>query len=618
MAISSAITLYKGNKSSALSKPTKRLTSGETVSKKSVNAGREMRRTALLLLRKRRQRDRLEQKYFGLLDKQKQKRKTRNEENKQEQTSFLGSVGSGIKGAAQKLGGNLFGAIGDLLGFLALNWIADPSNQKTLTGIVKGLKAVLKFIDWFVTGSVDNFFTGFDRLIAGDSILDRVVGFFQMLTGAVGIFYALNPLKAVKDAFNLVKGAPKNFRIGKIFAKKWKQKGLKDALKFLFPKQSKVIYNITTKLSNTFRLPQAKELVRKVLKKVTISGAKFLKGNSIVQAISKKLLLFAKSSGGKGVKTALRTITKPFKKFVNKVPLIGPFLSVVINRAFGDPWDEAIIKAMGAGLGQWMGAGLGTLIFPGIGTFLGGLLGGLIGDWLGGRIYQFIKDGKDGRVDPVSALEKSKARALKKAMEDAESKGLKDDEATKFVEDRMDTWKLNNLKQQHMMLREWQGVTADQTEIDITGKDAMKDYTNAYIKIGDEVMKVIKSTEVKVFHTARTYNGKLKNQWNTLEVVRGWGGTKASEHRNASFVEFLGSNDPIKSIINGKYVARTNDLENSTKNQLLNKKLNNNGNVVAVLNSGPTVTAEYTNINNAKVANSEVIGTNNNNIPKNT
>ena len=183
MAITSAITLYKGNQSSALSKP---LVSGETVTEKSVDAGRSMRRSALLLMRKRIQRDKLEAKYFGLIDRQKSKQKARNEEDKQEKTSFLSGVGSGIKQSAAKLGGNLFGAIGDLLGFLALNWIANPANQSTLEGIVSGLKSVLKFIDFFVTGSVDNFFTGFYKMVKEDStLLERFVGFFQMAVGAV-------------------------------------------------------------------------------------------------------------------------------------------------------------------------------------------------------------------------------------------------------------------------------------------------------------------------------------------------------------------------------------------------------------------------------------------------
>ena len=143
---------------------------------------------------------------------------------------------------------------------------------------------------------------------------------------------------------------------------------------------------------------------------------------------------------------------------------------MVINRAFGDPWDEAIIKAMGAGLGQWMGAGLGTLLFPGVGTLLGGFLGGLIGDWLGGRIYQFIKHGKDGKLDPVTAQERSRAKALKKALEEAENKGFKDAEADSFVDRRMRSWELSNLKSEQMMLRQFGGgILADETEFRVVG-----------------------------------------------------------------------------------------------------------------------------------------------------
>jgi hypothetical protein len=116
----------------------------------------------------------------------------------------------------------------------------------------------------------------------------------------------------------------------------------------------------------------------------------------------------------------------------------------------------------------------------------------------------------------------------------------------------------------------------------------MKDYTNAYIKIGDEVMKVIKSTELKVYHTSRTNKGKLKYQWNTLEVVRGWGGTKASEHRNASFIDFLGSSEPI--IKNGQIIARTNDLKNGSENKILEEKTGNgNGESVVAINGGSVI-----------------------------
>lgn len=589
MAITSGITLYKGNKSSALSKP---LMGGETVTEKSVDVGRSMRRSALLLMRKRRQRDKLEAKYFRLIDRQKRKEKSRNEENKQEQTSFLSGVGSGIKQSAAKLGGNLFGAIGDLLGFLALNWISDPKNHQTLTSIVSGLKSVLKFVDWFVTGSVSNFFDGFYKMVKEDaSLLERFVGFFQMAVGAIGIYYALNPLKAVKHAFKLVTTGPTKLRVLKLFFQKWKQKGLGAGLRFLFPKKAAVLKKIGEQFSKTFKIPQAKKLAGEILKKIQIKGMNFLKGNSIIKAIANKFLMFVKSGSGKGIKTALKTLTKPFRKFVDKIPIVGPFLGMVINRAFGDPWGKAAIKAMGMALGQWMGAGLGTLIFPGVGTFIGGLVGGLIGDWLGGRIYNFITKGKDGKLDPVTAEEKARFKAIR----DAEREGLEGDEADAYVDRIMESWSLNNLKGEQMMLREWQGVTADQTEIDITGKGAMDVGDSAYIKIGDEVMKVIKSSLVKIYYTNNSNKNKIRYQYNTLEVVRGYGGTKVSAHNNASVVEFLGSSNPI--IKNGQYISRTNDLKNGSENQILENKIGNGNGETAMIINGGDVYQNNTNIN---------------------
>ena len=138
MAITSAIVPFKGNTSSAVIKPQQQMTSAivkvEKLKDESTeDPAREMRKNALMLLRKRQQRDRLEQKYFKLLDQTKARQKAREEEKKQESTSFLTKAGSGVKKQAEKLGGNLFSAIGDILGFLALDWISKPENQATLT-----------------------------------------------------------------------------------------------------------------------------------------------------------------------------------------------------------------------------------------------------------------------------------------------------------------------------------------------------------------------------------------------------------------------------------------------------------------------------------------------------
>ena len=595
MAITSAITLYKGNQSSALSKP---LMSGETVTEKSVDAGRSMRRSALLLMRKRIQRDKLEAKYFRLIDKQKSKQKARNEEDKQEKTSFLSGVGSGIKQSASKLGGNLFGAIGDLLGFLALNWIADPKNHSTLTTIVSGLKAVLKFVDWFVTGSVDNFFTGFYKMVKEDaSIMERFIGFFQMATGAVGIFYALNPLLAVKHAYKLVVSGPQKIKFLKLVFKKFQKQGLGKTLKFLFPKTSKVVTNIATKFNKVFKIPQAKELLKKILSKITVSGTNFLKNNTIIQAISKKLLLFAKSGGGKALKGALRTLTKPFVKFVDKVPLVGPFLGMVVNRAFGDDWSTAAFKALGTGLGQWMGAAVGTLIFPGVGTFLGGFLGALIGDWLGGRIHKFFFDGKKGEIDPLTAKEKARAEALKRAIKAADKRGLEgEEERDKFIQEQMRHWELGAYKDTETMLRAFKGsIDATTTEIQVVGPDAKGYEAGHYIQIGQEVMKVLSNTPQMVRIGGQGNQNKKKYLWSNINVVRGWGGTKPTSHLQAAVIKTLGFNDPI--IKNGEIIARTDSLENGSENKILEEKTGNgNGQSVVAINGGDVI-QNNTNIN---------------------
>ena len=591
MSIKSAITLYKGNQSSALSKP---LMSGETVTEKSVDAGRSMRRSALLLMRKRIQRDKLEAKYFRLIDRQKRKEKSRNEEDKQEKTSFLSGVGSGIKQSAAKLGGNLFGAIGDLLGFLALNWIADPKNKKTLEGIVSGLKSVLKFVDWFVTGSVDNFFSGFYKMVKEDStLLERFVGFFQMAVGAIGIYYSLNPLAAVKDAFKLIKGGPRNFRILKHFFKKWQKQGLGKALKFMFPKTSKVVENIAKKFTKVFQFPKTKELLSKILNKITIKGTNFLKGNNVITAIAKRLLLLAKNNKGtigKQVSRVLKVLAKPFKSAIKNVPLVGPFLSIAINRAFGDDWDAAVVKALGFGLGQWIGAGIGTLLLPGIGTLLGGFIGGLIGEFLSSRLLAFLTN-PDRKALPPDAYEKKRAQLIQQLAKDYEGdeEGLREAVATE-----MRKWQImkRQLETKNLVV-EYDHIESDDTYFDIRGYQIDKIKSGHFVSIKDELMKVIK-TEMRTIQSGGKTGTNIKEL--RLYVNRGLNGTTAVKHYDGDEL-FLHHSDPPK--FNGTNLVfdRTNDLKNGSENKILEEKTGNgNGETTMIINGGD-VFQNNTNIN---------------------
>lgn len=398
MAIKSAIVPYQANKSSAMVQPQQSMSAivpvqKETAKKAEVTA-RDVRASVLRLLRKRQQRDRLEAKYYKLEKTLNERQKARKEEAKNENNSFLGKVGSGFRNRAKKAGGDLLGSIGKLLGFLALDWISKPENQAILKGIVDVTKGIFQFIDWWVTGSVDNLLTGFSEMVGGDSLLERFVGFIKVVTGILGLRYFLKPGLLFKD-FNTIKKAiqSKGFRKLNIFFKKWQKQGAGKALKFAFPKIATVLSSIKTSLASKISGSGVGKLMEKIITMIRVQ-------------LSKR--------GAGALKPLIKKIVKGPIQVINKIPIVGPLIGAGINVALGDPWDKAIIKALGASLGQWLGAGLGTLIFPGIGTFVGGFLGNLIGDWLGGRIYDMIT-GKN--APPPTEEEKKRLQIVRDAMD---------------------------------------------------------------------------------------------------------------------------------------------------------------------------------------------------------
>lgn len=398
MAIKSAIVPYQANKSSAMIQPQQSMSAivpvqKETAKKAEVTA-RDVRASVLRLLRKRQQRDRLEAKYYKLEKTLNERQKARKEEAKNENNSFLGKVGSGFRNRAKKAGGDLLGSIGKLLGFLALDWISKPENQAILKGIVDVSRGIFQFIDWWVTGSVDNLLTGFSEMVGGDSLLERFVGFIKVVTGILGLRYFLNPTLLFKD-FNTIRKAiqSKGFRKLNIFFKKWQKQGAGKALKFAFPKIATVLSSIKTSLASKISGSGVGKLMEKIITMIRVQ-------------LSKR--------GAGALKPLIKKIVKGPIQVINKIPIVGPLIGAGINVALGDPWDKAIIKALGASLGQWLGAGLGTLIFPGIGTFVGGFLGNLIGDWLGGRIYDMIT-GKN--APPPTEEEKKRLQIVRDAMD---------------------------------------------------------------------------------------------------------------------------------------------------------------------------------------------------------
>ena len=389
MAITSAIVPYQANKSSVMVQPQQSMSAivpmqKETAKKAEVTA-RDVRASVLRLLRKRQQRDRLEAKYYKLEKTLNERQKARKEEKKNESKSLLGSVGSGFRARARKAGGDLLGSIGKLLGFLALDWLSKPENQAIVKGIVSGVGAVFKFVDFWVTGSVDNLLSGFSQFVGGDTILERVLGFFQMAAGFFGLKYFLKPNLIIDDLTKVINF----FREGgvrkiKIFLEKTKKYGLKKGLKFAFPR------------------------LAKVLEKFTGIGGRILKGIKEKLGLNKAGNLFAKIGNAllrkmpvlKVAKRAIFKLLRPVTGFLKSIPFVGGLISFGVNMLLGDPPGEAGIKAIGGSLGSWIGAGIGSIVFPGVGTFLGGLLGGLLGDFIGSRFYDLLKGKKAKQPTP--------------------------------------------------------------------------------------------------------------------------------------------------------------------------------------------------------------------------
>ena len=402
----SAIVPYKGNSSSVAVKPQQSMAivpaNKESVNKAEVTA-KDIRRNVLMLLRKRQQRDRLEAKFAKVKEASKAKEAARKEEAKQEKTSFLTKVGSGLKGKAEKLGGNLFGALGDLLGFIALDWISKPENQQTLKGIVEGIGHIFSFVDWWVTGSVDNLMTGFSELVGGDTVLERFVGFIKLVGGIFGLRYFANPTLIIKD-FNRIKNFIMEGGLRKlnIFLQKTQKYGLKKGLKFAFPKLSKVLQKVGG------------------LGKRVIGGIKNILGKTGVGNLFKRIgNAIWRQGGGKAAKfimPVMKKLLKPVTGFLKKIPVVGGLISFGVNLLFGDSLTQAAFKALGGSLGSWIGGGIGTLIpIPFVGTFAGAVVGGIIGDWLGNRFYEMLMKRQPSKVtaeeEMASKVRQAEARA---------------------------------------------------------------------------------------------------------------------------------------------------------------------------------------------------------------
>lgn len=259
-------------------------------------------------------------------------------------------MGKTINRGISKASFNVFGMLGDLLQYYVLSWIGDPKNKKIVETFTTIFKHVASFFNWFITGVIDNLLTGFAELVGGDSILERIGGFFKLLFGFIGLRWLLNPFKIIKDLGRV-------FKFGKKFVKIFK------GIFKLGDGALKKSFGAVLKLAGkAFRVTLGR-MIKRVL--ISVFGKALTKGLIAV------------------TKTAVKGITK----IVGKIPIVGPLIAFGVNLAMGEPVGRAAFKAIGATI---LGA-IGT----GFGGPLGAIIGGLAGDWAGGKLYDIFFGGKD-------------------------------------------------------------------------------------------------------------------------------------------------------------------------------------------------------------------------------
>ena len=269
----------------------------------------------------------------------------------------LGTIGKVAKAIVPV---NMLGALGDLIGFAVLNWLGNPKNKQAVQNLVKIFTGIIRFLSWFITGTVNNLLGGFNQLISSGSIAGKLVGLVKMFAGLIGLRWLMNPFQIIKDiiwGFNRLKKWPE------ILSKLFKG-GSRKSIDAVFQKHNSLL---RTSLTRTFKRA-------------------FLR---IFGTFGKKIL---------------RTFVKPIVSKVSAIPFIGPIIAFLVNWiVFKEPPGRAAFKAVGSGLGMFLAGTAGSVI-PVLGTWVGAALGGIAGDWIGGAFYDLLFGGGDGKPGVMAGL----------------------------------------------------------------------------------------------------------------------------------------------------------------------------------------------------------------------
>ena len=225
------------------------------------------------------------------------------------------------------------------MAFAALNWISDPKNRGAVKAIIGFLGHAFKFIDYVVTGFVDNTLTGLSELLGPDRTIGEGFG------GALKLLGSFFLLRWLTNPFRIIKDVKRIFKLVKGFAK---------FVNKILRKPIKMIQNFVQKILN------------KTLGKVFMSK------------LFKPLRKFIIQVGGKSLFKLLGAVGRGFTKLISRLPFIGALLQFFMDVfIFKKPPARSAFSAIGGALVGLVGAGLGP-----IGAVLGSVAGSKLGEML--------------------------------------------------------------------------------------------------------------------------------------------------------------------------------------------------------------------------------------------
>ena len=297
-------------------------------------------------------------------NRKKQEAKARQAKLKSKKPGLIGKAAQGIKKKAQNpLDAMMKFFVNIAFGALAMFLI---NNAKKIKKIFEFLGKNLNFVSKVLRIAIFEFKTGFSatkqifKFLKVDKILSPVGKALKGIGSTV--FKVLKGLGGV--LFKIFKNLPGIKQIGQLI---------------------NLTRNVGSKAMGGIKTVGSK------LKNFVTGG-----GKGVVSGIMKKGLakapgrLFLKLFGKKGAKAvasagkAFKTIGKAAKAI--KIPILGPIIVAVTSMLSGDPMQQTLFKAIGAGLG----GAIGTLGGP-----LGMIVGEIVGEFLGNFLYEmFLGQGK--------------------------------------------------------------------------------------------------------------------------------------------------------------------------------------------------------------------------------